>query len=83
MPLRIEVRIFAHGASRLVDAINEAGANEVARRTGISKAQMSYWLNGKRGMKLELVKKIAGSIGLELTYDGKTIKIEYRPPEAD
>ena len=50
-------------------AIKESGLSmyEIARRSGITAAQLSYFMRSERGITLPTAEKIAAVIGLELT----------------
>lgn len=44
---------------------------EIAKRSGLSEAQLSYFVNGKRSLTLPAAAKLAKVLGLELTEKKK------------
>ena len=49
-------------------AIQDSGLScyEIARRSGVTAAQLSYFMNGKRSLTISSAEKIAEHVGIEL-----------------
>ncbi len=54
--------------SQLRQAIleSEMSRNEISRRSGVDRAQLCYFVQGKRTLTLRSAEKIAEALGLEL-----------------
>jgi hypothetical protein len=61
----------------LLDQIREAVRKstlshyEICRQTGINKASMSRFVNGRGGLSLSNLNKLAALVGLRITIKGK------------
>ena len=53
-------------------AIRDSGLSnyEIARRSGVSAAQLSFFMRSERGITIPTAEKIAEHIGVELTIKG-------------
>jgi len=53
---------------RLKKAVLDSGLSryELAKRSGLSQAQLSYFVNGKRSLTLPAAARLADALGLEL-----------------
>lgn len=67
--------------SVLAPHIFRIGQREVARRSGVKQAHISFWLTGARGMSLDGAQKIATACGYELVISLRLI--EQTPSQGD
>jgi transcriptional regulator with XRE-family HTH domain len=75
VPIVPERRGFIHKSPSLIaDRVAEAGLNEVARQTRVSRAALSQWLNGLRSMPWEKIQRVAGAVDIKAEC-----KITLRP----
>lgn len=53
---------------QLKRAVLDSGLSRyrIAKLSGLSEAQLSYWVNGKRSLTLPAAAKLATALGLEL-----------------
>ncbi len=54
---------------RLAPHIKEVGQSELARRTGIHQPTISAWVNGRRGLSIDRIDKLARGCGLRLKVE--------------
>lgn len=55
-------------AERVFDAMKERGLTlfDMEARTGLTRSDLSRWLNGRRGIRLEQLHRVVGAVGLVL-----------------
>lgn len=77
-----QLLMYALFMARLVEAIkraiNEDGKSRyrIAKESGVSASQLSRLMNGKRGMSVDTIERLADYLGLRITIEpkGKTTK---------
>ena len=78
-------------AERVFDAMTERGLNlfDMEARTGLTRSDLSRWLNGRRGIRLEQLARVVRAVGFELELRSlpsekpKRLKAPPKAPRAD